>query len=284
MRRTTFLDHVYRSIFRLSSQFCISVCEIQANTLKSRLPLMRLILFSAVISCVGRSSAQVITASIEDRSGYLVHTVKWTLREKQGFIDGSNIIQIERTGTKLQTAYTVHLDGTKHAVIIHKIDSTGKEIETNHLEGGEKVFGPVSTEPIEFAGKLLLFYFKYVDKDSMKLYVSEVNKNSLELTNTTRLYSYQQDNVGIFKLGKALDREITLHTSEDGSKLLVAFPGNKEEFFTCVFDNNLQITRQKVSKLAGTGDLTVSEVYLDNSGNSIITFSEEIFGSEVFRG
>jgi hypothetical protein len=244
---------------------------------------MKLLLFFTIVFCELSSSAQVITSSIEDRSRYLLHTIKWTLREKQGFKDGNNVIQIEKTGTKLQTGYTVRLDGTKHAVIIHKTDPTGREIAINKLEGGERVFGPIPTKPIEFGGKILLFYFKYLDKDSMKFYVSEVDRSSLQLINTKHLFSYQQDNVGVFKMMKALDRVITPYVSEDESKLLVVFPGNKEEFFSCVFDTNLQIIRQKTSKLAGIEDLTVSDVYLDNNGNSVIALSKEIFSSETFN-
>src|SRR5204863_9760771 len=128
----------------------------------------RLLLLSVFFYSL-HSTAQVITATTEDRSRYLLHTIKWTSREKQGFQDGNNIIQIEKTGTKAQMGYTVRLDGTKHALIIRKISADDKEIASNKLDGGERVFGPIMTEPYEFAGKLLLFYYRYIDKDSMKL-------------------------------------------------------------------------------------------------------------------
>ena len=241
------------------------------------------VLSFVVVLCAVSASAQLVTGSVEDRSRYLLHTVKWTTKEKQGFQDGNNVIQIEKTGTKLQTAYTVRFDGTKHAINITKVDANGKQIAENQLEGGEKVFGPVFSKPIEFAGKILLFYFKYLDKDSMKLYVSEVDRNSLQLTNTRHLYSYQQDNVGIFKLEKALSKEITLQLSEDRSKLLVVFPGSKEELFSCVFDNNVQPIRQKISRLAGTEDLTLSDVYVDNKGNDVVALSKKLYSFETFN-
>jgi hypothetical protein len=244
---------------------------------------MKPLLLIVMVILTIKTPAQVITSSVEDQSRYLLHTVKWTTREKQGFRDGNAIIQIEKTGTKLQTAYTVRFDGTKHALLIHKIDGTDREIATNKLEGGERVFGPVTSKPIEMGGKILLFYFKYLDKDSMKLFVSEVDKNTLQLTNTRYLYSYQQNNVGIFKLAKALGKEITLQLSDDHSKLLVVYPGNDEEIFSCVLDSNLQLIRQKKSRLAGTEDLIVSEAFLDNNGNSIVAFSKEVFSSETFN-
>jgi hypothetical protein len=212
-----------------------------------------------------------------------MYSFKWTAKEKQGFQDGNNVIQIEKTGTKLQVAYTVHFDGMKHAIIIRKTDAADKELAVNKLEGGDRVFGPVFSKPIEFAGKILLFYFKYQDKDSMKLYVSEVDKSSLQLTNTKYLYCYQQDNVGVFKLRKALNKEIWLQASEDKSKLLVIFPGNKEELFSCVFNSNVQVTRQKISQLAGTEDLLISDLYIDSNGNSAVAFSKELYSSETFN-
>jgi hypothetical protein len=54
---------------------------------------MKRFLFFALLFCGINSTAQVITASIGNRSRYLLHTIKWTSREKNGFQDGNNIIQ-----------------------------------------------------------------------------------------------------------------------------------------------------------------------------------------------
>jgi hypothetical protein len=241
-----------------------------------------ILLFVTIFNWIG-TQAQTINATMEDRSRYLLHTIKWTTREKQGFQDGNNIIQVEKTGTKLQTAYSVRLDGTKHAVIIHKIDAGGNEIDINKLEGGEKVFGPLRTVPIEFGEKLLLFYFKYLDKDSMKLYVSEIDKKSLQLVNTRHLFSYQQDNVGIFKLTKALDREVTLRISNDGSKLLAVIPGNDQGLFSCVLDKNLQVVRKKTSKVTLSDDLEVLDALIDNNENSVVALGKTAVSFETFN-
>ena len=94
---------------------------------------MKRLLFLSILFYSLRSTAQVISASVEDRSRHLLHTIKWTSREKQGFQDGNNIIQIEKTGNKAQLGYTVRLDGMKHALIIHKISVDDKEIAINKL-------------------------------------------------------------------------------------------------------------------------------------------------------
>jgi hypothetical protein len=244
---------------------------------------MKHLLFFSLIFYGISSSAQVITASVEDRSRYLMRTLKWTYREKQGFQDGNNIIQIEKTGTKAQTGYTVRLDGMKHALIIHKINADDKEIASNKLDGGERVFGPVKTVPYEFAGKLLLFYYRYLDKDSMKLYVSEIDKNTLQLVSTTQLFSYQQENVGLFKLEKALGREITLQASKDGSRLLVVASGTEGQVFSCILEKNLQLIRKKVSKLKLSDDTGVFQAVIDNNGNTVIALGKTRYSFETFN-
>ena len=244
---------------------------------------MKRLLFLSILFYSLHSTAQIISASVEDRSRHLLHTIKWTSREKQGFQDGNNIIQIEKTGNKAQLGYTVRLDGMKHALIIHKISVDDKEIASNKLDGGERVFGPIKTEPYEFAGKLLLFYYRYIDKDSMKLYVSEVDKNTLQLINTTHLFSYQQENVGLFKIGKALSKEITLQNSKDESKLLVVASGTDGQVFSCVFEKNRQILRKKVSKLKLSDDTEVFQAMVDNNGNSVIALGKNRYSFETFN-
>lgn len=246
---------------------------------------MKHLFFIAIIFHCTYSFGQVITASVENQSKYyLKHVRKLNTKEKQEYQAGENIIQIETTGFKFQVAYTVRFNGIKHGITIHRLDSSHTEIAVNELAGGEKEFGPLRSVSTEFGDELLLFYFKYVDKDSMKLYMSEIDKNSLQLINTTYLFGYQQDNVGLFKLAKAMSREAKLFLSPDKSKLMVALQAKKDDFFTCVFDKNLQVLRKNTSKLSGSEDLMLDDAFLDNSGNSIIALSKEHVSDETFGG
>jgi hypothetical protein len=118
----------------------------------------------------------------------------------------------------------------------------------------------------------------------MKLFVSEVNKRSLQLENTKHLFSYQQDNIGMFKLMNAVSREISLIISKDESKLLVATSGNDGEIFRCVFTADLQIITKKTSKLKLSGDTNVFQAAVDNNGNSVIALGETRYSTETFNG
>jgi hypothetical protein len=117
----------------------------------------------------------------------------------------------------------------------------------------------------------------------MKLYVSEVDKNSLQLINTIHLFSCQQDNVGLFKLIKAADKEIILRTSKDQSKLLVVAQGNDEGIFSCVFGKDFQILRKKTSKLKLSDDLQVFDATIGNNGNNVVAIGKRGYSFETFN-
>src|SRR5215471_17528736 len=229
--------------------------------------------------------AQNIKVSVEERPPhYRIPMLKWYLRENTDFQDGDNVIKIENTGlNRAQLGYTARYDKEKHALIIHKMDASGNEIATNKLENGERNFGPVPTRSIQFDGKILVFFFRYTDKDSMKLYMSELNKTSLDLTNTTYLFGYQQANSGLFKLGKEFKREIILQTSPDSTKLLLIVPGKKEEVYSCVFEKGLKMTKKKIIPVEGTDGTSISDAFMDNAGNSIAAFSEEDYTFTSFN-
>jgi hypothetical protein len=224
------------------------------------------------------ASAQVVKFSIEDSSKHSLHTVTWRLKEKTAYQDGNNIIQIETTGTNmLQFAYTARYNAQKHGLIIHKYDENGNETAVNKLEKGEREFGPVLTVSTEFNNRILLFYFKYINKDSMKLFVSEVDKKDLSLKNTKQIFSYSQRNMGLIGMITDIKREIVVRTSADKSKLLVVFRANKEEVHTCLFGSDMTIIRKKVSEVVTKGNVQISDAVLENSGSNIIVFSDPVY-------
>ena len=224
-----------------------------------------LLLLFLAISC--SASSQVVKFSIEDSSKRSLHTVKWTLKEKTAYQDGKNIIQIEKGSTNmLQFAYTAKYNAQKHPIIIHKFDEAGNELATNKLDDGERAFGPVPTVTTEFNNIILLFYYRYIDKDSMKLYVSEVDKNDLSLKNTQQLFSYHQKNVGLIGMMTMTGglREIMLRASPDESKLLLVSIGDGDEIFSCVFNSQIKVMRKKTTLVPRKGSVGVSDAALEN--------------------
>ncbi len=234
----------------------------------------RLIIFFLIIGNL--STAQVITSNIKEDPNFRTHSINWALREKTDYQDGENIIRIENTGNKLmQLGYTARLSTVKHGINILRIDPNGKEIGSNKLENGERQFGPVRAASTEFKNRIFLLYFKYDDKDSMRLYISEIDKKNLSLINTRFLFSYQQSNVGILKMTKALENPIMSVFSPDSSKFLMAYQTPRNELITCVFGENLQVLRRNMSKQAIPENGTLTDVFIENSGNASLVISED---------
>lgn len=229
--------------------------------------------------------AQQVKLSLEDRSGQRRNiNGTWNLKERFSFEDGKNFIQINNNGVnKWQLAYTARYDKLKHALSISRVDEDGNELSINKLDNGERSFGPIPSASIEFDGKILLFYFKFMDKDSMKLFISEVDRSSLQLKNTQVLYSYSQKNSGLLGIIKESGREIILRLSPDRSKLLVVIPGYKEDIFACVFEKDLVISRKKALTVAGTEEFILNKAFVDDNGTGIIIFSDELYTAKSFN-
>ena len=198
------------------------------------------------------------------------------MREKTDYQDGENIIRIENTGNKLmQLGYTARLSTVKHGINILRIDASGKEIATNKLENGERQFGPVRAVTTEFRNRIFMLYFKYDDKDSMRLFISEIDRKNLSLINTRFLFSYQQDNVGILKMTRALENPIISSFSPDSTKFLMAYQTPKNELITCVFGEKLQVLRRNISKRGIPEKTALTDAFIENSGNATLVISED---------
>ncbi len=240
---------------------------------------MKPVLIFPLLAFFYSASSQVIKFAIEDSTEKALHEYSWTLREKTVFQDGKNIIQIDKGGSNMaQFAYTAKYSGQEYTITIHKYDEEGNELATNKLDNGERAFGPVPIVTTEFNNRILLFYYRYVDKDSMKLYVSEVDKNDLSLKNTQQLFSYHQKNVGLIGMMSMPGdlRDMVLRTSPDGSKLLLVSMGDGDDIFSIVFDNRMKTVREKITEVPRKSSIQVSDAVVENSGNDIIIFSRGV--------
>ncbi|NCU04897.1 MAG: hypothetical protein GXC73_13005 [Chitinophagaceae bacterium] len=223
------------------------------------------------------STAQKVSVKVVNTNDVTNHTVKWTLQEKTDFKIGDNIIQVENTGSRMQLGYTAKLSREKHALTLHKINMDGKEIATGKLENGERVFGPSATVPLLFNNKLLLVYFRY-EADTMKLYLSEVDDESLTIKSTQLLYKFAQRNVGLFGMN-SLSYEIMTSISPDQKKLLIAYRNSNGQMFSSVFSSDLSALRTKISNPLFPEKAEISDVFLENSGNCVFGLSSTL-GSE----
>ncbi|MBC6491538.1 hypothetical protein ACFSQD_12755 [Flavihumibacter stibioxidans] len=220
-------------------------------------------------------SAQTVNAVVENQSKYLKHTTSWGGEEKIGFADGSNIIQVEATAIKQPLVGYVSIVGHAiHALVIRKTDQDGTEIKVNKLEGGERAFGPMNTLAIEFHGKLLLFYYKHVNKVKMELFASELDRNSLELTNTRSLYSFPLTNTHTLIYGLRMFKDLQVKPSPDSSRLLLAASGLKDELFTWVLDQKGDVQFSKTIQVKGTDLSQLHDIAISNTGTIAVVYSK----------
>lgn len=222
------------------------------------------------------SSAQTIDCKVELKSNFIQNPFYiYELRETSSFFDGKNIIQIENPGVKAMKFYTAKYSGQKHALIIRKFDAAGKELLENKVEKGNKNFGPLPAATIQFNNRLLVFYARYEDKDSMKVFLSEIDKNSLALISTKFLFSYAQSNPGLLGMAKLLYRRMIVRKSPGETKLLLVVQGEDEkDYFTCIIGKDLDIIRKKVSTLPVKGKEQVIDAIVEDSGNNILLVQE----------
>jgi hypothetical protein len=248
---------------------------------------MKFLLSAFLSACSLFAFSQTIKSTIVEDPKQIQHTVKWAFLETTEYSDGDNMIRIESNrDNNHQLGYVAKMSTIKHNIILHKFDANRVEIVTNKLENNQNVFGPIQTKSAEFGHRLLLFYFRYDDKDSLRLYVSEINRKSLELVNTQFLYSYQQDNVGLFKIGKATQHNPLVRISPDSSKLLLAYQNIRGELYTAVFGDQCNLLRQGVFKNNVLAENDVTDAVIENSGNDelVVSLPKNPFSTLPLKG
>ncbi len=248
---------------------------------------MKFALFILLLSSSLFAFPQTIKFSVVNDQKALQHTINWAMREKTEYSDGDGFIRIENTGNNLfQLGYTARLSTSKHGIILHKFDASGTEIMTNKLEDGRRVFGPIHAQSAEFRNRIFLAYFRYDDKDSMRLYISEINKKTLQLDNEQFLYSYQQNNVGILKMTRALKHELFMRISSDSSKLLLAYQDTKGALVTAIFGDQANLLGTHVSKNNVLLENDVTDAFVENSGNNefVVSLANSSFSTVPLKG
>lgn len=223
-----------------------------------------LALFLLAFSFSGFS--QTINATVETESLFRKHIYFPDGEERTGFADGNNTIQVEVYGIKTKMyAITPIYGHSDHSLLIRKVDASGKEIKVNKLEGGEKVFGPQSTIALEFQNKLLLFYFRFLDKSRMELFQSEIDRNSLDLVNTKSIYQFPITKPNSLRMNQ-MYKALLIEESPDKTRLLIAAAGLNDQLFTAVMDQNLQLIHSKIANVKGTEISQLEDVALANNG------------------
>ncbi len=165
--------------------------------------------------------------------------------------------------TKMKYVF-VKLYDINYAITVSKFDKNMNPVKQIELNNGAKEFGPIVPEIFLFQNTPHIAYFKSADKASYTLYVAPINKNTLELGKPTKLTTFQQENVGIFKIEKILNSpHIFITQSPDNSKLMVIAQNDEASVESYIFDQELKLLKKSKIRITAT-DYTISNPLLTN--------------------
>jgi len=154
----------------------------------------------------------------------------------------------------------------KFGVSVAKFDRMMNKVAELDLRNGDKVFGPLEPQLILLNNKLILAYFQSDNNTSFDLYLSEVDQTSLALKAPKKIYSIQQENVGIFKMESVIHaHQIFVINSADNTRALIVCNASASTMQAIVVDADLNIVRQDLLHTNTTG-FDISSAVLTNDG------------------
>lgn len=164
----------------------------------------------------------------------------------------------------------------KFDVALAQYSSDMKTIKEQKLDNGEKNFGPIPPSLFFMQNKLVLLHFKSENKSSYDLYLSHVDENSLALSNTKKICTFLQENVGILKLQSALnDGMAFVCNSIDGEKTLIACKTAPGKLQSYIIDTNLNVVRKTDIPAPGNGVYISSAVLTKDNLECLVIKSEQ---------
>jgi hypothetical protein len=208
---------------------------------------------------------------------------------------GNSFYKMEIDQSGLDFAVSSKLNKSTLAITLYKYDNAMNEIRKNELEGGKKTFGPFLSKMVRFDNMLLLFNYKYYNSDTMRLFVSQIDTETLATINTKEVFSYVQGNTRLRESLKYSSTDnLLISLSPDKSKIIVAHV-NTEMISSCIINKNLDISEKTLSKTPDVRDFRGLTAFTDNGGNKYIgyrtgwsetmqrgIFIQTVSGKEVF--
>jgi len=198
------------------------------------------------------------------------------MTDKDGltFKAGEGWYSMEIDYKNMQFAYTAKLDKIKYGVNIYKYDADMKEVKKVSLRGNREL-GPFSPQMLYFQNRLVVLYYKVMEDNSIKLYMSVVDPATLEEKENNDLYAISERNVGLFKIEGVLNRNrLALKISPDSSKLLISQSGNTGEMFTCIVGPDLVPMKKMTTRIREKmEEFEIQNCAIDNAGNKYFGYS-----------
>jgi hypothetical protein len=200
---------------------------------------------------------------------YRNQTVTHSIYHNNSFYTATN------SGSGLHSVF-VKLYDAKFAVFVSKFDKNMEEIKKVELENGNKIFGPLEPELFLLNSKLCLAYFQSDNSSSFNLYLALIDENNLTLTETKKICTIQQENVGIFKMASVIEAGfVSIANSSDNTKALLVCKPSPNTIHTFVVDDNLNVVHQTTLHTTATEFHTPSAVLTNDDVECLILESKE---------
>lgn len=183
----------------------------------------------------------------------------------------------------MQLAYTAKLAKVRYGITIHRYDASMKELQKVSLDGGEKNLGPFVPYFFAFNGALNVLYYRYMENDVIKLYIAQLDADNLSVTKTTELFTFDQKNVGIFRMANALNsNDISATISPDRKTVLVVHK-NTQMIHSFTVDESLDILKSTEIPTPQVKSFSITSIFLDNSGTKYFAY-DYVEDKENHRG
>lgn len=173
---------------------------------------------------------------------------------------------------KMQFAFSANLKKVKYGIELTQYDEQLKELKKLSLDKDEKDFGPFSPTVHYGESAIYVMYFKFVDDDKIKMYVTKVNPTDLSVIATKEIMQYDQKNLAIWGTMKTIDNSQSFYTvSEDGKNAWVIH-ASPTHIISTVIDGDLNIVQKTEQVPVKLDKLAITGAYIGNDGNKALAY------------
>lgn len=242
---------------------------------------MKLVLIVLFLLTFSKMKAQSFKVTLSDEFSLKNKAENYNETFKDEIVKLGNYYYRKEIGiAPMKFGFTARLRDGLHGLTIYKYDSKMKEIKKVSLGNNQRLFGPLGDMMFIHGNKLTLLYYTYEKDDSARLFITEINQNTLEITNSIQIYSYFQKNVGLtgllFNSGNVSGNKLKYCFSPDSSKMLIQTIGIPGEIFSILLDKKLQLSNGFRSNIPEGKDFEINSIFLDNQDNRYTSFGNRI--------
>lgn len=160
----------------------------------------------------------------------------------------------------------------KNGIELTQYDENLKKIKTLSLDNNQKDLGPFP--PLVHYGKTFIYvvYFKYINDDVVKMYVTKINPEDLSLMATKELMEYNQKTQGIWSAFKVLSETKILFTVSPDQKKVWVVHASPTLFCSTVIDGDLNVLQPSETIPVKLSGMKVMDSHLSNNGDKVLLY------------